>query len=511
MNKPSNPYFSFPAFLGRPLWKCALVFNGAEGLMSAMRARLTLKIGVLLCAVVTAVSFLFFVDRLFWRTGFTEHTALTMDRLAKSSEKSLEDMNYARLDPLLQAEMHDKGILGISVQEGVSDKNKVVKAIERQPDGTAQLVAMKSEDTVGDIVSKDIFRDGSKLGSVSVQFSDQVLRSKRRSMLAWEAIQLGSLAALFFFSMALMLRHKPALPLQRDINKMSSRATDLIDSVEVLKKTSLCMADESLMQAGSIEASSASLVKISSATKANAEMALVASAHTGEARAAAEQGATNMQALAEVIGEIKMASYDISKITKTIDLIAFQTKMLSINAAVEAAHAGGEASGFAVVANEVRHLAQRTTDAARETADKIATALHKTQLGVSLSEKVNSNLKDIVEKVSLMHQCVGDVATTSKEQSEEIGQISSVVSQMDLSIQNNSVGLEETLTSVKEINLQASMLGHVVNDIQAFMAGGPLAKPTNEGEEQETPIVVVSSVSVPLGREEPPVFRPVDF
>ena len=458
-------------------------------MIGCMRVSLTFKIGVIICAVATVLSVLFsaanyFVESRLWREGFAERAALTMDRLARSSEGGLWDMDYPRLEPLLQAEMQDKEILGIFVQEGVSDKSKVVKAIERQPDGTALIVPKRSEDAGGALFNKKIMRDGSQLGSVSVQFSDEALGSQLRSMLVREAIQIILLNALLFGGVALALRHKLVRPLLRVIKALSTGATNLIESVEALKASSSSLADESLQQAASIEESSASLEEISSATKANAGRALEASAHTGEARAAAEQGANDMKALAEAIEEIKQASGDISKIIHTIDQIAFQTKILALNAAVEAAHAGGAGSGFAIVADEVRRLAQRTTDAARETADKIETALHKTQDGVSLSQKVLSTLKEIVEKVSLMHRLVGDVATASKEQSEGIGQVSSAVSQMDLSIQNNAAAAEEGRSTSEEVGLQASMLQHVVTDLYALLAGNTLAN-ASESEAQE--------------------------
>jgi methyl-accepting chemotaxis protein len=473
-----------------------------------MRASLTFKIGVIICTVATVLGFLFsaanyVLQSRSWKEGFAERSALTMDRLARSSEGGLWDMDYPRLEPLLQAEMQDKELLSISVQEGVADKSKVVKAIERLPDGTSQLVEKPSEQVGGENLTKEITRDGSQLGSVSVHFSDATLRAQIRDMLVREAIQLVVLNGLLFAGVALALRHKLVRPLLRVIKALSSGATNLIDSVNVLKQSSDSLAKESLQQAAAIEQSSASLEEISIATKSNAERALEASEHTGEARAAAERGATDMEALAAAIEEIKMASGDISKIIRTIDQIAFQTKILALNAAVEAARAGGAGSGFAIVADEVRRLAQRTTDAARETADKIDAALHKTQQGVSLSQKVIVTLKDIVEKVNFMHALVGDVATTSREQSEGISQVSSAVSQMDLSIQSNASGAEESRTTSEEVGNQAAMLQHVVADLYTLLAGGRIAKESHAVEAQKDPLVPEAPASVTLVQEAP--------
>jgi methyl-accepting chemotaxis protein len=117
-----------------------------------------------------------------------------------------------------------------------------------------------------------------------------------------------------------------------------------------------------------------------------------------QARQAAERGADDMQAMSQAMQGIKTSSDDIAKIIKTIDEIAFQTNILALNAAVEAARAGEAGMGFAVVADEVRSLAQRSAQAAKETAAKIEGAIAKTTQGVEINVKVAQALHDIVTK-----------------------------------------------------------------------------------------------------------------
>ena len=127
-----------------------------------------------------------------------------------------------------------------------------------------------------------------------------------------------------------------------------------------------------------------------------------------------------MQAMTTAMEAIKVSSDDIAKIIKTIDEIAFQTNILALNAAVEAARAGEAGMGFAVVADEVRNLAQRSAQAAKETAAKIEGAIGKTAQGVEISAKVAQALNDIVAKVRQVDELVAEVASASREQTQGI-------------------------------------------------------------------------------------------
>jgi methyl-accepting chemotaxis protein len=163
-------------------------------------------------------------------------------------------------------------------------------------------------------------------------------------------------------------------------------------------------------------------------TAANANAARELGAAT---RTAADAGAADMQSMSEAMLAIKSSSDNIAKIIKTIDEIAFQTNLLALNAAVEAARAGEAGAGFAVVADEVRALAQRSAQAAKETADKIEDSIAKSQHGVQISAKVNAGLTDIVGKARQMDDLINEIAVATNEQSQGIVQINSAVSQLD--------------------------------------------------------------------------------
>jgi methyl-accepting chemotaxis protein len=169
--------------------------------------------------------------------------------------------------------------------------------------------------------------------------------------------------------------------------------------------------------------------------------------------------------------EIKASSDGIAKIIKTIDEIAFQTNILALNAAVEAARAGEAGMGFAVVAEEVRSLAQRSAAAAKETAAKIEDSIAKTAQGVEISAKVSKSLAEIVTKVRRVDELVAEVSTASGEQSQGVQQISTAVAQMDQIVQTNAAGAEESASASEELNAQALTLDATIADLVGLIEG----------------------------------------
>lgn len=232
-----------------------------------------------------------------------------------------------------------------------------------------------------------------------------------------------------------------------------------------LSLTSQSLASGSSEQAASIEETSATLEVASSTTNRNVQSVKSAEELARDTRRAADQAVKDMAAMSQAMDAIKNSSNDIAKIIKAIDEIAFQTNILALNAAVEAARAGEAGMGFAVVADEVRNLAQRSAEAARETANKIEGAIAKSQQGVTITSAVAKALDEILAKVRKTDELSRQIATASQEQAQGLQHINQAIGEVDKVTQANAASAEETAASAEELNAQAEIMKGLVADL----------------------------------------------
>ena len=225
-----------------------------------------------------------------------------------------------------------------------------------------------------------------------------------------------------------------------------------------LSASSQSLADGASQQAASLEETSASLEEMAGMTRQNSEHVEKVNELARQARLAADQGTDDMMTMSKAMQAIKVSSDDIAKIIKTIDEIAFQTNLLALNAAVEAARAGQAGMGFAVVAEEVRNLAQQSAKAAKETARKIEGAITNASQGVRISAQVGARLQEIADRIRQVDQLAAQVTTASQEQSQGIAQVSTAVSELDGLTQTNAAQAEETASAASQLDAQANAL-----------------------------------------------------
>ena len=265
--------------------------------------------------------------------------------------------------------------------------------------------------------------------------------------------------------------------LRQIARSLGDGSTQVASASSQVSEVSQSLADGASRQAASLEETSSALTEMSSMTDRNAEMARQANELSSEAQRAADQGNTSMQRMCDAIRQIEQNADATAKIMKVIDEIAFQTNLLALNAAVEAARAGEAGKGFAVVAGEVRQLATRSAEAARNTAEIIEQSVSSAQQGVSISAEVARSLQEITQASLRVKQLVSEIAAASSEQSRGIQQVNSAVGEIDKVTQTSAAHAEESAAAIHELSNQAQQVKSIVVQLNDMVGGASAPTP----------------------------------
>ncbi len=246
------------------------------------------------------------------------------------------------------------------------------------------------------------------------------------------------------------------------LSQVSNNSTRVADATQQINASSQAVAEMAEQQTISLENASTRLGKIAAVTKQTSVTAQQARSHVELARTSADTGAASMERLSRAIENIKSSSDQTSRIVKTIDEIAFQTNLLALNAAVEAARAGEAGRGFSVVAEEVRHLAMRSAEAARNTAALIEESAKHAATGFALNLEAVKNFEEISRRVHEARQMVNQIAEDSEEQNCGIGQITNELDQIMHLTLKNSVSSGESLNSAETLRTEADDMAEMI-------------------------------------------------
>lgn len=265
--------------------------------------------------------------------------------------------------------------------------------------------------------------------------------------------------------------NKPINQIIKSLNEGSTQVT--ATSVQLLD-TAQQLAGGSAEQASAIEETSSILEESSAMLQQNSGNTKQAAELSQQALESADRGNNEMQEMMNSIQEIKKSSDQIAKIIKVIDDIAFQTNILALNAAVEAARAGESGLGFAVVAEEVRNLAQRSAQAAKDTAGIIETNIELSGRGVAVADKVRGALNEITNQAKKVSELMDQISIASQEQSEGINQVYGAMSQIELTTQQNVANSEKSAIAADELKTQAENLKKIIQGL-SFLINGTAA------------------------------------
>ena len=239
------------------------------------------------------------------------------------------------------------------------------------------------------------------------------------------------------------------------VSRVRQGAHEVSDASEQISSGNAELSSRTERQASSLEQTAASMEQFSATIQQNADNALQANALAQNASSVAAHGGEVVGKVVETMQDINASSRKITDIIGVIDGIAFQTNILALNAAVEAARAGEQGRGFAVVATEVRSLAGRSSDAAREIKALIADSVARVEQGAMLVNDAGNTMTDIVTSIRRVADIIGDISVASREQSQGVAQVGEAVGHMDESTQQNAAMVEQMASSAAQLYAKA--------------------------------------------------------
>jgi len=289
----------------------------------------------------------------------------------------------------------------------------------------------------------------------------------------WQVVVLGLIGmAIFFATLIIRIVATSVIkPIRLIIRDLTRGADNLLDAAGQVSSSSHELADGAARQAASLEETSSALEEVSSMSKQNAENVTQTSRMAEDARNSAEVAQTRMVRMTDAIDSIKKSADQTAIIMKTIDEIAFQTNLLALNAAVEAARAGEAGAGFAVVAEEVRSLALRSAEAAKQTAQLIEESQKNAGNGVDAAAEVKEILGKIVDGIKKVSSLAREITVASDEQALGVNQINLAVSDVDQVTQASAAIAEEAASASEELSGQAKELNGLVQALAGIVGG----------------------------------------
>jgi len=433
---------------------------------SGIQVKLSIILIFTLTAVLTGFSLFYYVKtKSDMKKELHNRTEFFAENLSASLVMPLWEMRDAIVEKIIDSSMLEKQIIAVIIRQEkkilygrIRDSNWNIVKTDKEISGNYYLK------------SKDIFsKDKEHLGSVEIyitlKFMQKELDDEVFIMFAVCVITDVSLFLIMFFS----LKKWVIFPVSHIIKGISEGTEQIFFSSGQVAEASQSLAEGNSEQAASSEEISSSLEEVSFMVKQNAEYAGNTDNFMKEVIKLVEKALNTMNRLQASMEDIIRTGQQTSGLVKTIDNIAFQTSLLALNAAIEAARAGEAGSGFAVVANEVRNLAMRTSETARNTSALIEGTAEKIRThGEILSQTLESFIKtnDYAHK---MGKLIVRIAETSEEQALRIGLLNKAVKETDKITQNNAADSVETASASEEMKAQVEKIRIFVDELTVLI------------------------------------------
>lgn len=302
--------------------------------------------------------------------------------------------------------------------------------------------------------------------------NDLYTQNEKDTKMAYVILTFTIVAGLILLvSLGLMISNMITKPIKQAIDNLNVGTEEVSSASSQVAAASQALAEGTSEQAAAVQETSSTLEETSSMVHQNRENTQQAATLAKQTKQFAEQSNGEMGKMSTSMTELKNSSNEIAKIIKVIDEIAFQTNILSLNAAVEAARAGDAGKGFAVVAEEVRNLAQRSAQAAKDTTVIIESNINLSDSSVDIAKKVKDSVESIGEQTTKVSDLLEEISVATNEQAQGVEQINKAVSQMEAALQSNAQTADEAASASRSLSEQAINVKDVVNTLIVLVDG----------------------------------------
>jgi len=397
--------------------------------------------------------------------------------------KKMVDTNYSEamdtINPLLDAVVNEMEQLKVTFADetNITRADTTLAVLEDYRVATdsmyVSLVKIQEAATKADAINDEILQAINDVGSGAISNTIDTVDEVSNTLTIAMLITIIALAVMIFLAIiiAIIIIKNITGTMSLITGDLSDASSYIAGAANQLSTASDQLAAGSSEQASSIEEISATMEETSSMVAQNTENTRQAAGLSKQASVSSRLGVEQMVKMQSSMQEIKTSSNQISKIIKVIDDIAFQTNILALNAAVEAARAGDAGKGFAVVAEEVRNLAQKSAEAAKNTATMIETNIKLSEDGVVVCNAVNVSLGEINNHIENVNKLVNEITAASEEQSRGVKQVTEAMTQMEDVVQQTAATSEESAAAALELNSQAESLKGSVEELVLLVKG----------------------------------------
>ena len=375
---------------------------------------------------------------------------------AKASSQKAQDIFKNQTMPLLEDMINQLGVMKAQVQNDLEDVTdaKNIYAVETLP---ALQKVQSGLNAIRTQAKESIMTDQTLLESV---------KSTQKTVTIVSAIALiiGILLGIFM--------PRGIVKVLTGISKeMDDSANQVASAAEQMSASSQSLAEGTADQAEAMSETSSSLETMSAKTQQNEANVREADNLMKDANVIVNEADDAMDELSSSIKEISIASEETQHIIKTIDEIAFQTNLLALNAAVEAARAGEAGAGFSVVADEVRNLAIRAAEAAKNTSELIEGTVRRVKDGAVIVDKTNDAMTKVSQSALKIGELLSEIAIASQDNTSKIAEINNHISEADTITQQNASSAEESASAAEEMSAQAEQMKELVNTLRTMVGG----------------------------------------